>query len=79
MKLPLDRRPLVLAVAGPNGAGKTTFYFSHLQAAGLRFVNADVIARELRMDAVPSCRGRAEAGEPVLVPGESTWTNVGWY
>ncbi len=51
MKLPLDRRPLVLAVAGPNGAGKTTFYFSHLQAAGLRFVNADVIARELRMDA----------------------------
>lgn len=48
--LPLDRRPVVLAVAGPNGAGKTTFYLSHLQAVGLRFVNADVLARELDLD-----------------------------
>lgn len=45
-----DRRPIVVAVAGPNGAGKTTFYFSHLQHAGLRFVNADVLADELGMD-----------------------------
>lgn len=48
MLLPwLDRRPIVVAVAGPNGAGKTTFYHAHLKAAGLRFVNADVLAREL--------------------------------
>lgn len=51
MDLPLDRRPVVVALAGPNGAGKTTFYEAHLRDAGLRFLNADVIARELNMDA----------------------------
>jgi predicted ABC-type ATPase len=45
--LPLDQRPMIVALAGPNGAGKTTFYRAHLQPTGLRFVNADVIAREL--------------------------------
>ncbi len=48
--LSLDRRPVVVALAGPNGAGKTTFYHSHLQPAALRFVNADVLARELVLD-----------------------------
>lgn len=47
MRLPLDQRPAIVALAGPNGAGKTTFYYAHLQNAGLRFVNADVLAREL--------------------------------
>ncbi len=47
---PFDRRPLVVALAGSNGAGKTTFYHSHLQPAGLRFVNADVLARELDLE-----------------------------
>lgn len=42
-----DRRPIIVAIAGPNGAGKTTFYHSHLASAGLRFVNADVLADEL--------------------------------
>lgn len=45
-----DDRPVVVAVAGPNGAGKTTFCDSHLGPAALRFVNADVIARELDLD-----------------------------
>jgi predicted ABC-type ATPase len=40
---------LIVAVAGPNGAGKTTFYHSHLKPAGLRFINADVLASELDM------------------------------
>lgn len=48
--LPFDQRPLVAALAGPNGAGKTTFYHAHLQPAGLRFVNADVLARELDLE-----------------------------
>ena len=39
-----DQRPIVVAIAGPNGAGKTTFFHSHLAAAGLRFVSADVLA-----------------------------------
>jgi predicted ABC-type ATPase len=51
VELPLDRRPIIVALAGPNGAGKTTFYHAHLRPAGLRFVNADVLARELNMEA----------------------------
>ena len=50
MSLPIDRRPVIVALAGPNGAGKTTFYHAHLQPAGLRFINADVLARELNLD-----------------------------
>src|ERR1700743_2087580 len=56
MKLTLDRRPIVVALAGPNGAGKTTFYHSHLQPAGLRFVNADLIARELDLEPYAAAR-----------------------
>lgn len=44
---PLDQRPVIVALAGPNGAGKTTFYYAHLQSAGLRLVNTDVLAHEL--------------------------------
>lgn len=47
---PFDQRPLIVAIAGSNGAGKSTFYHAHLRHAGLRFVNADVIARELDLD-----------------------------
>jgi predicted ABC-type ATPase len=45
----LDKRPVIVAIAGPNGAGKTTFFHSHLREAGLRFINADDIARELKI------------------------------
>jgi len=52
MRLPfLDHRPIIVALAGPNGAGKTTFYHAHLEHAGLRFVNADILARALEADA----------------------------
>lgn len=47
----LDRRPILIALAGPNGAGKTTFYRAFLASSGLYFVNADVIAKELKVDA----------------------------
>ncbi|HOW68575.1 MAG TPA: hypothetical protein P5186_28755 [Candidatus Paceibacterota bacterium] len=50
MSLPLDQRPVIVALAGPNGAGKTTFYHAHLQPVGLRFVNADVLSRELLLE-----------------------------
>ncbi len=49
MSSPLGKRPLIVAITGPNGAGKSTFYQAHLKPAGLRFVNADVIAGELDM------------------------------
>jgi predicted ABC-type ATPase len=45
----LDKRPAIVAIAGPNGAGKTTFFHSHLREAGLRFINADDIARKLKI------------------------------
>lgn len=48
--LELDRRPVMVVVAGPNGAGKTTFFQAHIAPAALRFVNADVLAKELDMD-----------------------------
>jgi predicted ABC-type ATPase len=47
----LDKRPVIVAIAGPNGAGKTTFFYSHLREAGLHFINADDIARELNLTA----------------------------
>ena len=53
---PLDRRPIVVALAGPNGAGKTTFYYAHLQPAGLRLVNADLLARELGIGACEAAK-----------------------
>jgi len=56
VNLPLDRRPLLVALAGPNGAGKTTFYHAHLKAAGLRFVNADVLAKELQLPPYTAAR-----------------------
>ncbi len=43
----LDQRPILVVIAGPDGAGKPTFFHAHLAAAGLRFVNADVLAIEL--------------------------------
>jgi predicted ABC-type ATPase len=47
----LDRRPVLIALAGQNGAGKTTFYRTYLKPSGLRFVNADEIAKMLGADA----------------------------
>ena len=52
----LNRRPIVLTIAGPNGSGKSTFFETHLKSSGLRFLNADVIARELEVDAYEAAR-----------------------
>lgn len=52
----LDARPVIVAIAGPNGAGKTTFYHAHLRQAGLPFINADVLARELDLEPYAAAR-----------------------
>lgn len=39
--------PQVVAIAGPNGAGKSTFYEAFIKQAGLAFVNADVLAKNI--------------------------------
>ena len=66
----LDARPIVVAVAGPNGAGKSTFYHAHLGPAGLRFVNADVAARELVLDPYEAARVARELREALLAARE---------
>ncbi len=66
-----DARPVVVAIAGPNGAGKTTFYEAHLQTAGLRFVNADDLARELEVDAYEAAEVAGRLRETLLAQGES--------
>jgi predicted ABC-type ATPase len=50
--------PLLLVLAGPNGAGKSTFYELYLRELGLRFINADLIARSL----APTGPGEPDAG-----------------
>ncbi len=67
----LNRRPIIVALAGPNGAGKTTFYYSHLWTAGLRLVNADVIARQLGMDPYQAARVAAAVRGELLRQQES--------
>jgi predicted ABC-type ATPase len=67
----LDKRPVIVAVAGPNGAGKTTFYEAHLKAGGLRFLNADVLAGELGIDAYPAAEVAAKLRQEFVSQGES--------
>jgi predicted ABC-type ATPase len=67
----LDARPIVVAIAGPNGAGKTTFYHAHLAPAGLRFVNADLAARELSLEAYDAARVAQELRDALVAARES--------
>jgi predicted ABC-type ATPase len=67
----LDKRPVVVAVAGSNGAGKTTFYEAHLKASGLRFLNADVLAGELGIDAYQAAEVAAKLRQEFVSQGES--------
>jgi predicted ABC-type ATPase len=67
----LDERPIIVAIAGPNGAGKTTFYEAHLQPAGLLFVNADVLSRELELDAYEAARVADAIRRALVQCGES--------
>jgi predicted ABC-type ATPase len=59
----LDTRPVLVLLAGPNGAGKTTFYYTFLQPAGLLYVNADLVAKELQIPAYEAAQviGRVRA------------------
>jgi len=67
----LDQRPLLVAVTGPNGAGKTTFYHAHLRPAGLRLVNADVLAAELEMEAYAAAAVAGRLRQELLRQRES--------
>src|SRR5919197_548580 len=68
---PLDARPVIVALAGPNGAGKTTFYGAHLARAGLRFVNADELARELELGPYEAAEAAKNVRETLVDQRES--------
>lgn len=67
----LDQRPILVTLAGSNGAGKTTFYHAHLKPTGLRFVNADEIARALAIDAYEASRVVTEIRQELVRQRES--------
>ena len=67
----LDQRPILMALAGSNGAGKTTFYHAHLKPAGLRFLNADEVARELNLEAYEAAAVAAELRQELVRQSES--------
>jgi predicted ABC-type ATPase len=71
MSFLIDQRPLIVAVTGPNGAGKSTFYHSHLKPAGLRFINADVLAAELDMEPYTAARVAGSLRNALVEHGES--------
>lgn len=67
----LEKRPIVVAIAGSNGAGKSTFYETHLKLSGLRFLNADVLAHELGVEAYEAARLGAALRTELIRQGES--------
>lgn len=71
MSSPLEQRPIIVAIAGPNGAGKSTFYYAHLQTAGLRFVNADELSRELKIGPYEAANLAASIREELIRQRES--------
>src|SRR6185369_13317989 len=66
-----DQRPILIAVTRPNGAGKSTFYHAHLAAAGMRFVNADMIAHELSLTPYEAANVADTLRRQLLSQGES--------
>jgi predicted ABC-type ATPase len=71
VKSPFDARPIVVAIAGPNGAGKSTFFEAHVAPAGLRFLNADDLARELALDDAIAARLANRLRLELVEQGES--------
>lgn len=59
----MNRPPQAIILAGPNGAGKTTTA-GDLLPAGIKFVNADMIAQEI--SGVPGTAGDINAGRVLL-------------
>lgn len=59
-------KPVLIMLAGPNGAGKSTFYHTYLAGLGLPFLNADVLAAEVGMDAYEAA-AQVAAARRILV------------
>jgi len=68
---PLDARPIIVVLAGPNGAGKSTFHDAFLSSTGLRFINADDIARLTGMGAYDAALLAEALRQELVAAGES--------
>jgi predicted ABC-type ATPase len=66
-----DRRPILIVLAGSNGAGKSTFYKTYLEPLNLQFVNADIIAKELDINAYDAAKLAASIREELVRQRES--------
>jgi len=72
----LLRRPIIVVLGGPNGAGKSTFFDAYLAKVGLRFVNADRLARELDLGAHQAMAAADAVRVELIRQGESFITET---
>jgi predicted ABC-type ATPase len=69
-------RPIIVVLAGPNGAGKSTFFSSHLVHAGMRFINADLLAQNLNLSAQQAMEAADALRNELIRQGESFITET---
>jgi predicted ABC-type ATPase len=67
----LSRHPIVVALAGPNGAGKSSFYRIYLEKSRLPFINADVIALRMGVDAYKAAELAEEIRQSLFAQRDS--------
>lgn len=68
--------PLRVMLAGPNGAGKSTFYNAHVQAHGLPFLSADILAQTTGQDAYDAVETIARIRDEMIQRGTSFITET---
>ena len=71
MNFRLERRPIIIALAGSNGAGKSTFFDTFLSVENLTFVNADVLAAELKVGAYEAAKFAEQMRQELQADGRS--------
>ena len=71
MSSPPETSPKLIVIAGPNGAGKSTLYTSLLSEKGLPFVNANHLAKDLKLSAYEAASLAGEIRERFLRAGKS--------
>jgi predicted ABC-type ATPase len=67
----LSARPIVVALAGSNGAGKSTFFEAFLTTCGLRFVNADELAKQLAIGPYEAAQSAAAMRSALIAKKQS--------
>lgn len=68
--------PLIVMLAGPNGAGKSTFHSTFLAELDLPFLNADILGRELALDAYTAADSIASIRDELIQRRESFVTET---